>query len=240
MISNDIILLYALLGGILPALFWLWFWLREDKLHPEPRRRILLAFLGGMAGVVIVYFLEGPICNFLDGAAACDAGSISIGTIAGWAAAEEIVKFVFCYFIAIRTKDYTSPIDALEYLITTALGFAAVENSLFILGYLITGDIMGGIVTGNLRFIGASLVHVVSSAALGYMIGREFYSKSALAKILSVIGGLLIAVSLHSVFNYFIIYGNGTDTFVVFGFVWAAATLLLVLFENIKKLKAPK
>ena len=71
------------------------------------------------------------------------------------------------------------------------------------------------------------------------MIGREFYSRKKLFKIVFLFLGLVLASSLHAIFNYFIIYQNGTNIFVVFGFVWAAAILLLVLFENIKHLKAP-
>ena len=227
---SGLLLFYALLGGFLPALFWLWFWLREDKLHPEPRGRIIMAFLAGMLAVAIVYPLEEAALGSL---------GWSVQTIIAWAVIEEIIKFILCYLVAIRTRDYHEPIDALEYLITTALGFAAVENSLFILNPLIQGNFIGGIVTGNERFIGASLVHVVSSAALGYMIGREFYSRKKLFKIVFLFLGLVLASSLHAIFNYFIIYQNGTNIFIVFGFVWAGAIFLLFLFEQIKKLKAP-
>ena len=51
-------LLFALFGGILPALLWLIFWLREDRLHPEPRRFILYVFLTGMLVVPFVLPLE--------------------------------------------------------------------------------------------------------------------------------------------------------------------------------------
>jgi len=227
---SGLLLFYALIGGFLPALFWLWFWLREDKLHPEPRGRILFAFVAGMVGVAIVYPLEKAALSYL---------GWSMWTIIAWAAIEEIIKFGLCYLVAIRSRDYQEPIDALEYLITTALGFSAVENSLFILSPLIQGDIVGGIITGNMRFVGASLVHVVSSAALGYVIGREFYARSRFWKFMSVIFGLALATTLHAIFNYFIIYQSGTNVFVVFGFVWAAAILLLVLFDKIKKIKAP-
>ena len=227
---SGLLIFYALIGGFLPALFWLWFWLREDKLHPEPRGRIILAFLAGMVAVAIVYPLEEAALGRL---------GWNTNTIIAWAIIEEVVKFIACYLVAIRSRDYHEPIDALEYLITTALGFAAVENTLFILNPLIQGNFIGGIVTGNERFIGASLIHVVSSAAIGYMMGREFYARRRISKILAVLGGLVLASSLHSIFNYFIIYQNGTNIFVVFAFVWAAAILLLILFEQIKKLKAP-
>ena len=29
--------LFALIGGFVPALVWLWFWLKEDKQKPEPK-----------------------------------------------------------------------------------------------------------------------------------------------------------------------------------------------------------
>lgn len=230
MLPTGLILFYALIGGFLPALFWLWFWLREDKLHPEPRGRIILAFVAGMIAVAIVYPLEEMMLHFF---------GWGTQTIIAWATTEEAVKFIVCYFVAIRSRDYQEPIDALEYLITTALGFAAVENALFLLGPLIQGNFLGGLSLGGERFIGASLVHVVSSAALGYIIGREFYAKSRLSKGLAVIFGLVVASTLHSIFNYFIIYENGAHQFIVFGFVWAAAIMILVLFERIKKLKAP-
>ena len=233
MTTSGLTLFYALIGGFLPALFWLWFWLREDKLNPEPRGRIIMAFLGGMVAVLIVYPFEELVLNTVGH------GGATVPTVIWWAIIEEVVKFVVCYVVAIRSRDYREPIDALEYLITTALGFAAVENTLFILGSLLHGDIMSGLVVSNMRFVGASLVHVVSSSALGYMIGREFYRRSWLPKSFALALGLVLASALHGIFNYFIIYKNGTNIFIVFGFVWAGAILLLILFENIKHLKAP-
>ena len=47
-------LILAIAGGLLPALFWLWFWLREDSEHPEPKILITLTFILGMITVVIV------------------------------------------------------------------------------------------------------------------------------------------------------------------------------------------
>ncbi|HUD04255.1 MAG TPA: PrsW family glutamic-type intramembrane protease [Candidatus Paceibacterota bacterium] len=231
MIPSGTTIFFALLGGILPALLWLWFWLREDKLHPEPRWRLILAFVGGMIAVPLVYPFERLSLNIL---------GWSIWTVIAWAAIEEIAKYIAAHFTALRSQDFKWPIDALEYLITTALGFAAVENTLFILSPLTNGDIGQSIVTGNLRFIGATLVHVTSSAVLGYFIGRKFYARKWISKAWARILGLTAAIALHSVFNYFIIYRNSAQIFIIFGFVWAAAIVLLILFEQIKKLPKTK
>ena len=62
MINTDIIF-YALLGGILPALIWLAFWLREDYKHPEPRGLILRTFLLGMGAVILVLPFQKAIAK---------------------------------------------------------------------------------------------------------------------------------------------------------------------------------
>ncbi len=223
-------LFYALVGGILPALFWLWFWIQEDKLHPEPRGKILLAFLGGMAAVILVYPFEKW---------AYASWGMTTTTLILWAVIEEVAKYAMVTITVLRSRAFDEPIDAMEYLITCALGFAALENVLFILNPLLEGQAFQGLVTGNMRFIGASLLHVVSSAILGYCIAREFY-RSRAWKIIWRIFGLLIAIALHTVFNMFIIYDNGSRIFIVFSFVWIASLGVLLLFEKIKKLQAEK
>ncbi len=221
-------LIYSIVGGILPALFWLWFWIQEDKLHPEPRGRILLAFLGGMFAVILVYPLEKW---------AYARYGLSTPTLIIWATIEEVAKYIMVSITALHSKAFDEPIDALEYLITTALGFAALENVLFILNPLLDGRGFQGLITGDMRFIGASLLHVVCSAVLGYCIAREFY-RGRTAKISWRAIGLIIAIALHTIFNTFIIYDNGSKVFIVFSVVWLAALGVLLLFEKAKELKA--
>lgn len=221
-------LIFAALGGILPALVWLWFWTQEDKLHPEPRMRLLLAFWGGMVAVALTYPVEKAIAGYF--------GMTGV-TFFLWAIVEEVLKLAMVWFTALRTKVYDEPIDALEYLITTALGFAALENTLFILNPLLEGRIFDGLATGNMRFLGASLLHVVCSAIIGYAIGREFYQKTVWKRSLWLLGGLGVAIGLHTLFNLFILYENGSKTFLVFSCVWIAAIGILLLFEKIKKVQ---
>src|SRR3989344_7108138 len=137
--------LLALAGGILPAMIWLWFWLREDRAHPEPRVLLLFTFVGGMMAVPLVLHLESPIPILF--------GAYSVVTVIIWAALEEIVKFAGAYITALRTKAYNEPIDAIIYMLTVALGFSALENALFIFDPLVSGNIPDSIITGNLRFI---------------------------------------------------------------------------------------
>ncbi|MEK7558273.1 MAG: PrsW family glutamic-type intramembrane protease, partial [Patescibacteria group bacterium] len=113
----------ALTGGILPALLWLWFWLKED-MNPEPRGLLLLSFLGGMAVVIVVLPIEKFAYSELkDG----------ILLITAWSAIEEVAKYGAAYFIALKTRFLDEPMDYVIYMITVALGFAALENTLFLI-----------------------------------------------------------------------------------------------------------
>lgn len=220
-------LFYSLMGGILPALFWLWFWIREDKLHPEPRGRVMLAFIAGMIAVPLAY----PVQSWAYGLF-----GLGIGTILIWATIEEVLKYAAAGFTGLLSRAYDEPIDAMIYLITAALGFSALENTLFILNPLLDGNLQASFATGNMRFLGASLLHVVSSAVLGYCIAREFY-RSRIAKLAFRVLGLFLAIALHAIFNNYILYENGEKTFLVFSFVWMGAIALLLLFERVKKIK---
>jgi RsiW-degrading membrane proteinase PrsW (M82 family) len=48
----------AILGGIGPAMLWLWFWLKEDRLHPEPKALLTRVFLFGGLAVFPTYFIQ--------------------------------------------------------------------------------------------------------------------------------------------------------------------------------------
>jgi len=215
---------YALLAGLLPTLLWLWFWLREDHLHPEPRTVLAMSFIVGSLSVVAAVVLEKFAQDII-----LDRTYQYIA----WASIEEIIKFIAVAIVALRSRYLDEPIDAMIYCITVALGFAALENALFILTPLNTGDLARTIVTGNLRFIGATLVHVVSSASVGFAIGLTFY-RGAFTKVVAAILGIILAIALHASFNLAIISATVTSTIRVFGWVWCAVIVLIILFEEVK------
>lgn len=224
---NFTTVIYALLAGLLPSLLWLWFWLKEDNLHPEPRTILAASFVAGAIGVIIAIVLERYTQSVIN--------DQTLRYIA-WAAIEELVKFGVVVLIAFHANFLDEPIDAMIYCITAALGFAALENAFFILNPLSAGALSSSIITGNLRFIGATLVHVVSSASIGFMVGLSFY-RGIFSKTLTIILGIILAIALHSAFNLAIIYSSAMTTLRVFGWVWLAAVILIILFEEVKAVR---
>jgi RsiW-degrading membrane proteinase PrsW (M82 family) len=170
---------YSLLIGIIPSMIWLYFWLKEDKIHPEPRSLITYAFLLGCFAIIPSAIFEANIASLnLD----------DVHKYMYWAAIEEIVKFTLLALFIIPKKDVDEPIDGMIYAITLALGFAAIENTLFVFNHLSTETLSSGILTGSMRFIGASLVHVISSAFVGFGFGLMFYRKHILRTFVTALG----------------------------------------------------
>ncbi|HEY4517966.1 MAG TPA: PrsW family intramembrane metalloprotease [Candidatus Paceibacterota bacterium] len=222
-------LLFALLGGILPALLWLFFWLREDRLHPEPRRFIIYVFIAGMLTVPLALPLEQFAATFSSGEL----------MFIIWAATEEVLKFSAAYLIMLRRREVDEPIDAVLYMITVALGFAALENVLFLMRPLEDGNVLVSIMTGNLRFFGATLLHTLASAVIGLAIALPFYRNPRLRR-LTLICGLVLAIVLHTLFNFFILMNSGGKILIVFAGVWVGIIILLLLFEKVKRVKRPQ
>jgi len=219
----------------LPALLWLWFWLRED-LHPEPRRILLLTFTAGMVMAIVALFLEqGTNVLITKWFVFLPKWLFSVILLFVWAAIEEIAKYIAARRAALRLSSFDEPVDALIYLITAALGFAALENILFLLKVFDGHGMLAGLITGNLRFLGATLLHVVSSAIVGASVAFSFFHKEKLMR--NVLGGLLFATILHTLFNFFIINSGDTNLFKILIPLWLAVVILFFIFEKIKGLK---
>ena len=290
MISDTNVLIFSLLGGIVPAFFWLWFWIREDRLRPEPKIAIFSSFIGGIIAVLLALFFELVIYYLLvDANAPIDFKGPAIfwGPLQDFAIKhdlinyqiifweniqnffnkwsfsslydtdikkiflvviiapiiEELFKLILSYSVCLRRKVNDEPIDASIYMLTTALGFAAVETALILAEPISNGNILDSIIAGNFRSIGPMLIHLVSSAMLGIFIGLAFY-KSKIMKFLYTFLGLIVAISLHSLFNLFIMLNDATQNILFFWTAclgtWILVVVLLIFFEKVKKITDPK
>ncbi len=218
---------YALLGGIVPAVIWLWFWQKEDSARPEPRGLILLLFLAGMASVMLVIPLQKFAYGYIND---------NTFLLFSWASIEELMKFFAFFVIAAGSRFLDEPVDYAVNMITVALGFAALENALFLLDPLKHGSLAAGLLTGDLRFIGATVLHITASAFVGLFMGLAFFG-GALKRTIYLIGGLLTAIALHTAFNFFIMGYKDQNIFATFGFLWVAVVIVMLMFEKVKHLR---
>jgi RsiW-degrading membrane proteinase PrsW (M82 family) len=152
-----------------------------------------------------------------------------------WSCIEESLKFLAALSLILWRKDYDEPVDAVIYMICVALGFSAVENTLFLWSPLSGNTVFQTIITGNLRFVGATLLHVLSSATVGVSLALAFY-KPPTVKILYALSGVILAVLLHSTFNFLILNTPQAYLLRTFVFVWVGVIVLLAALEFVKRI----
>jgi len=216
----------AFIAGLIPAIFWVWFWIREDRAHPEPLFMLILAFIAGMAVVPIALPLQELAMDIYQGD----------NRILVWVVIEETLKYSLALGLVLWHREVDEPIDMVIYMIVIALGFAALENALFIYNPLVMGDYMQSLLTGGLRFLGATLLHVLASATVGIFLALTYY-KPKIVQVAAGTAGLCVAIVLHYFFNVFIMDASGETILSIFLFVWLGIIILFLLFEKIKQLQ---
>lgn len=216
----------AFLAGLIPALFWLWFWLREDVRKPEPYFLIAITFIAGMAVVPMALPLQKLALDLYSGT----------NVMLVWVVIEELLKYAVALIVIFWNREVDEPIDMVIYMVVIALGFAALENALFIFNPLVAGDYLHSALTGSFRFLGATLLHVLASGTVGVILALAYY-KSKFTQLLAGTFGLFLAVVLHALFNFFIIDASEETILGVFLFVWMGVIILFLLFEKIKMIE---
>jgi len=216
----------AFVAGLIPAIFWVWFWLREDSLKPEPYFLIAITFIAGMAVVPLALPLQRWALELYPDS----------NVMFTWVVIEELLKYAVALAIVFWNREVDEPIDMVIYLIVIALGFAALENALFVFNPLMVGDYFNSALTGGFRFLGATLLHVLASGTIGMFLAFTYYKSRTVQMIAGTIG-LFVAIVLHALFNFFIMGASGTTILGVFLFVWIGIIILFLLFERVKMLE---
>jgi RsiW-degrading membrane proteinase PrsW (M82 family) len=213
--------------GLLPGIAWLVFYLQED-LHPEPKRLILYTFLIGAAFSFIALALQIAANSILP---ALGIATLSPLSLLALAAIEEIVKFSGVYVAIHGNREFDEPVDAMVYMVVGALGFATVENLGALHGIPLVAALSGNIIEiVSLRFVGATLIHTLTSAIVGYFWAlsiRDFNLKRL------IVWGLALATLLHAVFNYLIL-GNEAFAYPML-LVLVVGFFVLNDFESLKQ-----
>jgi len=222
--------------GLAPSLVWLSFYLRRDC-HPEPKSMLTKAFLMGIVialpAVLLQWGFSGLRTTF-------GLEIFSQGTPAFflWSSfVEEFLKFFAIYLVVVRSPEFDEPIDAMIYMITAALGFAAIENVLVMFTTISNGT---GIALNTLalRFIGATLLHALASGLMGYFLAMSWFFREHKKKL--IIFGLAIATLFHAAFNMLIASSQESANPVI-GLVYTTFLLIIlaflvsILFDKIKE-----
>lgn len=120
----------AFLAALLPCAIWLGIVYTRDRYEREPKTLVLGLFALSILAVIASALVEGvlhlrPTSRFV---AAALVGALGVGLV------EEGAKFATMWLLVRRSSSLNEPVDGLIYASSVALGFAAFETTLYIVG----------------------------------------------------------------------------------------------------------
>jgi len=174
-----------------PGVFWLWFFARKDIYHPAPKRLLALTFFLGMlstipVSIAYVFLLdESMFTNDAPLASTAMAMLFVVGPV------EELFKFAAVRILAYRSPYFEEPLDGMVYAAAASLGFASLENLMYVLSF--------GPAVMILRAPMSTLAHVVFGSAWGYALGLQ--KRRQAFGLHLVLAGVTAGAIAHGLFN---------------------------------------
>ncbi len=193
-----------------PALLLLWMLVRWDAKRPEPPGSVTRVVLLGVATCIPAGVIELVEKAVLGDVVDVQGKFLDAFFIA--ALTEETLKLLVVLLYLWKKPHFDEVMDGILYTAAASLGFAMLENVLYV------GNNVG---TGVLRAFTAVPLHATASGMMGYCVGRAKFSPGA--STLWVLGGLGVAVGVHGTYDWAVMSEG------VFGF--GEGSPLLALLE---------
>lgn len=243
---NDKLLIAA---ALLPAVILCIYVYKKDKVEKEPPLLLLQLFFLGMLCCYPAYYLEKMIIGSIDIVFSLFyANNIYfynfIYYFIGVALVEEGLKWLVLRFFALKGENFNCFFDGLIYAVFISLGFAALENVL----YVTENGWMNALLRGVLSVPG----HMFFSVMMGYYISRwkilkeaeeielnliksVGYKKPLFNSKISYVLSILIPVILHGIYNFCCSSDSMLFTLLFIVFI---VFLYIFCFSKIKKMSA--
>jgi protease PrsW len=185
------------LSGVIPAIVAMWVVDRLDAKRPEPASLRRLVVLAGMLSVVPAILFETWITHDVGGQLlpldiTYQGASFKAFLVA--AAIEEACKIAMIYWLVWRRPEFDERMDGIVYASRAGLGFALVENCLYLLAQ---PTLKGQLVVWVMRAFLAVPGHAMWTGMIGGMAARRRFD----GKGLGLIGGYLLAVAFHGAYD---------------------------------------
>lgn len=226
-------ILLLLVLSVLPTVLILLYIYRRDKYEQEPLTLLLSAFgLGALSTVfvVIVVYVLGITAN--TGNHFTDA---FIEAFFMAAIPEELLKFAMLYLLIWKNKDFSERFDGIIYAVFVSMGFATIENILYVL--------QNGSGTAIARALTAVPAHALFGVAMGFYFSYAKFLPESKNKYLALCMG--IPVLLHGIYDFILmwqgkIFEHYPEMSILLVLVFIAFVVFLWIqgFKKINKLSA--
>lgn len=182
----------AAVSAIVPSLLIMWYFHARD-VYPEPPRVLWATFGLGILTIPAVLLVVLPFSHVtnIDGIANPYLGGF-VDAFATAAIPEELFKFAVVYLFCVRHREFDEPMDGIVYGVAASLGFATLENVLYVAN--------GGIGLAVMRALTAVPGHACWGAVMGYFAGQAKFRPAERSKLLAL--AVVWPITLHGIYDF--------------------------------------
>lgn len=188
------VVLIASLAPVCIILFYIYF---RDKYEREPIALLVKSLLAGMLVVIPILFTERFLMGVRPSMGKIGSAAYHAFVVAG--TTEEVFKFVVLYLLVWKSPSFNEKFDGIVYAVFVSLGFAAVENVIYVMD--------GGIQTAMVRAITAVPAHALFGITMGYYLGIAHMYEELRSSFLS--RAILIPIVLHGIYDFILMVEIG-------------------------------
>ena len=219
-----------LILAILPAIVLFFFVWKSDRTEKEPPKLLIKLFLLGMATIataLIIGLLGDKVFSFMDPEGML---FIFIDNFILTALVEEGGKYFVLKKVTWKHPAFTHTFDAIVYAVAVSLGFATLENIIYVLD--------GDVGTAFVRAIFSVPGHVTDAVYMGYYFGTAKYAEKArdmdgCRK--NLWKAIIIPVLLHGFYDFCL--STQYDIFILIFLIFEVVMTALVIRRILKSSK---
>ncbi|MGC4034424.1 MAG: PrsW family glutamic-type intramembrane protease [Chitinophagaceae bacterium] len=174
--------------AIAPGIVICFYIFYKDMYNPEPIMKLIISFILGAFVVVPAAVVERLATPYFDNTVLSTA-FFAYGVVA---LTEELGKFIVLRYYAYPKQSFDEPLDGIVYGIMAGMGFATVENILYVS--------QNGYGTAIVRMFLSVPAHATFAVLMGYFAGKAKFNKAQSGALL--LTGLLVAVFFHGTFDF--------------------------------------
>lgn len=207
----DLLWLELLGIALAPVVFLFTYIYLRDEYEREPLKYLLIAFfLGVLCAVPVVYL--GDYVEAFTGLSMMEGEwfQILLYAFVVVALTEELMKYLVLRWYIYPHDEFDEPFDGIMYGTAISLGFAAIENIL----YVFTSD--DGLGTGLLRMFSAVPAHAMFGVLMGYFVGKAKFMAAGGNAFLERMKGLGVAILFHGLYDFFLFLNESFLTLFAF------------------------
>lgn len=193
-----------LMLAVLPTFFLMVFIYYKDSYEKEPVGLLISLFALGMVSVIPALIIE-TLGELLFSSMFGDNTSVYnfFNVFFCVAIAEEGGKYIFTYLRTWNNKNFNYKFDGIVYAVLVSLGFATVENILYVM--------QGGLSVAIARGLLSVPSHAIDAVYMGYYYGLAKYYDSVgntRSKNRCMVLSIIVPVILHGCYDYFLFEGT--------------------------------